>query len=631
MKRLIMISKVIVIMVLLCYGFSLKAQELWPKTLTDATGTSISIFQPQPEQYASGELKFKTVFSINTEKKDNPVFGVFWSIARVSNEQDGQVNLADIHITHVQLAGSGSENYPINKIKPFLSQNIYHLIPSLDLNYINSSVASYEQEKTLSRELNNKVPNILYSSQDAILATIDGNPILKYNQDWKLQAVSNTPFTIVKAQNGLFYLYGSKNWYRAEALAGPFVQIRAVPSELKIVQQWIDGKSKNMDPGYEEDNDSYGDNGSVDVTPKAPKIILVTNKPSELISTDGIPKFKQLSGTPLSYVSNSRNDLFIDNTTGSYYVLFSGRWYEASQLQGPWEFIESTELPVSFKNIQVNSPKGYVLASIAGTRQSEEALLKAQVPAITRVERSDVKSPVVTYDGAPQFESIAGTAMQYAVNTSSSVIAYEGRYYCVDNGVWFVSSDPQGPWELSSERPSGIEKIPPTNPMYNTKYVYIYDAGDDWVDEGFTPGYLNCYIYGPTLVYGTGFYYSPWWGMAYHPRPWTWGFSFFSDPWLFWDNPYYYAWMFDYWWFSYDPLFFNNWCLVPQRRPYNILRTRNSVPSNWSQSSYRFKNNGSLFNNNYQQRSFSNSSSFMRSSGGFRIGGGMAIGRGGRH
>ncbi len=52
--------------------------------------------------------------------------------------------------------------------------------------------------------------------------------------------------------------------------------------------------------------------------------------------------------------------------------------------------------------------------------------------------------------------------------------------------------------------------------------------------SGYTPGYLNSYVYGPTVVYGTGFYYSPWYGAYYYPRPWSWGFNFGYTPYFGW-------------------------------------------------------------------------------------------------
>jgi uncharacterized membrane protein YgcG len=66
------------------------------------------------------------------------------------------------------------------------------------------------------------------------------------------------------------------------------------------------------------------------------------------------------------------------------------------------------------------------------------------------------------------------------------------------------------------------------------KYVDIYDVTPDYVYMGYTPGYLNAYVYGPTVVYGTGYYYRPWYGHYYYPRPYTWGFGIRYNPWFGW-------------------------------------------------------------------------------------------------
>jgi hypothetical protein len=64
--------------------------------------------------------------------------------------------------------------------------------------------------------------------------------------------------------------------------------------------------------------------------------------------------------------------------------------------------------------------------------------------------------------------------------------------------------------------------------------VDIYDIDPDYIYMGYTPGYLNNYVFGPTVVYGTGFYYSPWIGQHYYPRPWSWGFDMLYNPWYGW-------------------------------------------------------------------------------------------------
>jgi hypothetical protein len=114
------------------------------------------------------------------------------------------------------------------------------------------------------------------------------------------------------------------------------------------------------------------------------------------------------------------------------------------------------------------------------------------------------------------------------------VIRWRGRYYCVDDGIWFESRSAVGPWSVCLVRPYVVSLIPPRYPVYYMKYVYIYDVTPDFVYMGYTPGYLNAYVYGPTVVYGTGYYYRPWYGRYYYPRPYTWGFGVRYNPWYGW-------------------------------------------------------------------------------------------------
>jgi hypothetical protein len=79
-----------------------------------------------------------------------------------------------------------------------------------------------------------------------------------------------------------------------------------------------------------------------------------------------------------------------------------------------------------------------------------------------------------------------------------------------------------------------MDQVPPTSPVYNAKYVYVYDANPDYVYMGYTSGYHNSFVDGPTVVYGTGYDYDPWVGEYYYPRPWTWGFDMDYNPWYGW-------------------------------------------------------------------------------------------------
>ena len=51
------------------------------------------------------------------------------------------------------------------------------------------------------------------------------------------------------------------------------------------------------------------------------------------------------------------------------------------------------------------------------------------------------------------------------------------------------------------------------------------------VRVGYLPGYVGSYVYGGTVVFGTGYVYRPWLGAYYYPRPVTWGVRVVYNPW----------------------------------------------------------------------------------------------------
>ena len=84
------------------------------------------------------------------------------------------------------------------------------------------------------------------------------------------------------------------------------------------------------------------------------------------------------------------------------------------------------------------------------------------------------------------------TPLRYAANTPTPVIRTEnGRYYAVDNGVWFTSAGPNGPWAVADNIPADMYSIPASSPVHNVSYVRVYDSTPDYVYVGYTPGYYG--------------------------------------------------------------------------------------------------------------------------------------------
>ena len=505
-------------------AFSNPSNE-WPKRVIGADGSEIKIYSIQPESLEGNQLKAKAAVSVLEKGKDEPIFGTTWMLATLS-ENGSSRQVTSVKVPNLKLP----ENLSASRVN-YLKTTLETQLPKLDIrfeqNYLQERLNNYAAENKLQNGIKHTAPNIYYTTKPTMLVVIDGAPRLEKNEDWGVEFVVNTPYTIVRTNNR-FYLEGAGVWYQSVAATGPYAPVRSVPSVLERIKKEIQAEQEKQS-GY-NDLDSPTEQNSA----ASPQEVIVSTEPAELIQTQGEPQFVPIEGTELLYAENSANDIFVDVSSQKYYVLLAGRWYySTSGLKGQWKYSDPPELPADFAKIPEGSPKDHVLASVPGTPEAREAILDAQVPQTAKVDRQKATADI-QYDGAPRFDDVEGTNLQYAQNTSATVLRYGNRYYAVDNGVWFESASPQGPWVVATTRPAEVELIPPSSPVYNVKYVYIYDVTPTYVYMGYTPGYLNTFVCGPTIVYGTGYYYRPWYGRYYFPRPWTWGFNMWYNPWTGW-------------------------------------------------------------------------------------------------
>lgn len=504
-------------------AYPLLGQEQWPKEIKTTNGAEIMVYQPQPESLKGDKVEGRVAFSAKEMAGNEPVFGVFWYTATVATNRDARtVDLESIRVNEVKLPGI-SDTTKISKLKKLLEAEIpsWGLSGSLD-----DLTATIEQEAAIvSEDLKNDPPTIYYTTQLTTLVLMDGEPRLQDDKDLKMKRVINTAFLMVEnPDDKKFYLYGGQFWYASSSMKEGFQPVTKLPKSIAALDQQL--KKQETEKAVKSES--------------GPPAIRVSTTPAELIQSNGDAQYANIAGTNLLHVSNSTDDIFKSVTDQQFYVLLSGRWYAAPKLEGPWNYIASDKLPEDFSKIPEGSDKDNVLSSVAGTEQSKDAIRDAQVPQTAKVDRKTATC-TVTYDGEPKFEKIEGTSMELAMNTSSTVLRANNKYYCVDKGVWFVSAAPKGPWKVSDERPKDVDKIPASSSAYNVKYVYVYDSTPDVVYVGYTPGYMGCYVYGPTVVYGTGYYYSPWYGPYYYPRPVTYGFSMHYNPWTGWSMGFHYS------------------------------------------------------------------------------------------
>jgi hypothetical protein len=502
----------------------------WPREFTTPKGNRAVMYQPQIETFKGDTITGRAAVSVAKKGEKTQKFGVIFFAANVSVDRDDRsVEILRLKVNRVRFP-----NITPEKEKTFAGiveaeVPTWNLVMSYDR--VLESVKVAEREKKSAQGLKNDPPKILFAREPTVLVTLDGEPQLREVEGAPFKLVVNTPlFMVLDTRSKRYYLSGGKKWwYEAPDAKGPWRPIGGPPADI------ADLAAKAAEAQKKDDADAPDEDGTETANP--PKIV-VAMEPTELIVSEGKPSYKPVSGASADLLSmdNSESDVLLDVPSQQYYVLLSGRWFRSKSLEGgAWSYVSPDALPKAFSKIAPEADVGDVRASVPGTDEAEDAVLDAQIPQTTAVKRAEARLDV-QYDGEPKFVSIEGTSTEYALNTPTSVLRIRGRYYACDNAVWYVADSPSGPWLLADSIPTDdLEQIPPSAPVYNVKYVHIYDSTPDEVYMGYTPGYLGCYPWYGTVVWGTGWDYQPWIGSSFWwPRPYTWGFHAHFTPWLGW-------------------------------------------------------------------------------------------------
>jgi len=489
----------------------------WPRTIDTERG-SILIYQPQFETFEGDTLTGRTAFSVTAKGADEPVFGVTWFSARVQTDRDTRtVHVLKTEITRVRFPNATEEQE--QQFKELVESRAKTANLDMSLDRLLTSLAIVERETQAAQGLNFDPPVILYTEQPSVLITIDGEPSYR-DAGENLERVVNSPFLIIHdTKKNRFYLDGGVAWYVADSIEGPWKYDKKPPKKVANL------RPAEAQKAAEKESTKTSDQKSV--------VIMVATTPTELLVSDGVANYAPITGTDLLYMTNTEASIFTAIEQQRQFVVLSGRWYSSKGLDGPWSYVAPDDLPDDFAKIPPDSAMAEVLVYVPGTVEADDAAMDAQIPQTAALKRETVKLDI-SYDGTPEFKVMEGTQIEYAVNTGSAVLRVDGRYYACDQGAWYIAEGPTGPWMVSDHRPDGVDSIPPTNPHYNVKYVYVYSSTPEVVYVGYTPGYTGSYIYGGCVVYGTGWYYSGWYGPYSYPRPSTWGFRVSYNPYYGW-------------------------------------------------------------------------------------------------
>lgn len=498
----------------------------WPRQVSK-NGATLIYYQPQLDKWKDyKELQGRMAFSLKPAN-GKQVLGVASLRAGTLVDSDTHtVFFRNIEVTSVRfpsLEGSTAE----------MEQLFRSLIPTGGEPISEERVmADLERSKPEAQQVavNNEPPRIFYSSSPALLLIVEGDPVLAPVEKTDLQFLVNTNWDVFfEKSKKSYYLLADRIWLTAQDLTGPWTGTETLPKDMAKLPagQHFDDVKKMVPPPPPSG--------------AAPHVFF-SNVPAELILVKGSPVYSRIPGTSLLYATNTDSDLFVNDLQQQYYVLLSGRWFRARALDGPWSYAGDA-LPPDFAKIPPNTPKAHVLASVPGTIEASDAVMLAQIPTTAIVNRAEAEAKVrVSYDGPPQFKPIEKTSLQYAVNTQEKVIKAGDIYYLCFQGVWFMSTTPDGPWKTADSVPKEIYTIPPSSPVYNVTYVTQANPTITTVESSTTAGYFGMFVIGmaagAAIAYGTGYYYPSYvyWGPGiaypiYRPWPGTYGAGFAYSTW----------------------------------------------------------------------------------------------------
>jgi hypothetical protein len=511
---------VVAMLLILASATGSVAQEPgWPRQRSE-NGNILITYQPQVDAWKDfRELDWRMAVSL-TPAGGKPAVGVVELHGQTTVDDENKMVLIDnlkIRKTHFPSLDPATATQMDQLLIAFLP-------PTVTISLHQLVACTPKPESFPGVELKNNPPAIFISYKPAILLDVDGPPVRARIEKTGLEYVINTHWPLFfETSTSVYYLLAGEQWLQATDLQGPWSVVKKLPKEMKDVPK--DARWTNLKQFIPASTKSGAD---------VPTVFYSTS-PAEIIYINGKPAYANIPGTRLQYVTNTTTYLYFHTPTKLYYYLTAGRWFRAESLAGPWIFA-TPNLPADFAQIPATSPAAQVRASVPGTEESKDAVLLTQIPTTATVNpEAAAKAAKATYDGPPQFVPIEGTTLYYAKNTSQKVIKVGDLYYLCLQGVWFVSANPQGPWQTAQSVPQVIYTIPPSSPVYNVTYVTQTVYPDGTVQASYTSGYTGVYVMSVSSVVvvtgGTGYYYPPYvvpypvYGYPiYYPPPYTYGY-----------------------------------------------------------------------------------------------------------
>ncbi|HEX5214492.1 MAG TPA: hypothetical protein VFV98_03465 [Vicinamibacterales bacterium] len=496
----------------------------WPRVYFTAKGARLIVYQPQIAGWE--QQKLMTAYSaVSYTPKNDPA----QKMGTIKISANTRVSVADrlVDFSALKIVESNFPTLDKPQIQDIIDEITRMPMPDRVI-ALDRVLASIDKSSIIPKNIEGvkaDPPVIFFSQTPAIIVNVDGEPIWGRIPENDLMFAVNTNWDLFQLEPAkTFFLRNDKTWLKAASIEGPWSPAGKLPPSFSKL------------PKDENFKDVVAAVPGKSLSAKSMPKVFVSQKPAELILLKGAPAYEAVEGTQLLWVSNTESDVFRVGKTGLVYYLVAGRWFSSPGFEGPWTFA-TTALPADFQKIPLEHDRSRVLASVPGTSQAAEAVMLASIPENATVDKKGVKAPEVQYAGGkPEFKPIETTTVERAVNTDKDILKVGDLYYMCFQGVWFIASKPEGPWEVTGAVPKEIYEIPASSPAHNVTYVTVVEDNPTTVVYETSPAYTGLMIAWGCAVWGTGYYYPPYvhyggFYPAYYPFYPTYGYGAWYNPW----------------------------------------------------------------------------------------------------
>jgi hypothetical protein len=358
-------------------------------------------------------------------------------------------------------------------------------------------------EDAVTGSVSKRPPEVHVRRTPAMLVQIDGEPEMGQVESFPLEYVLNCATDIFhELRDDRWLMLVDGFWASSPKLEGPWEwfdgKLPVVLTQLPVDHPR--GHVRRYVPGTRRYNNRVGK--TPPTRPESLPEIIISEKPAELVRLLGDPLFTLVPGVKLMIVANTASDLLFHPRTGKYFLLISGRWFTADEVDGPWEQHYGA-LPDEFKGIPTDHSRAHVLYSVPGTPQSAEAAARALLPERVLLHRrinASIKYEKGTIISSP-IEKV-----DYRIVTSTEDAEFEmadGYYACV-RGAWFRSDTGKGQWKIVEELPEALKSVPESTGAYHVSWCIPRGAQEKgFVFETRGP-YRGVYLNKGTPVHGNG-------------------------------------------------------------------------------------------------------------------------------